>query len=83
MNVGTDEAPIWVPVGPTGRKFLVRRHHAGFVALDADRWSIHIHSLGNRSARVALDNFDAGQKANGRWDSRHTITHLESVIRRT
>ena len=52
---------------------------AGFVALDRARWSIHIHSLGNRSARVALDNFSAARRANGRWNSRHTITHLEFV----
>ena len=47
--------------------------------LDAAGWSIHIHSLGNRSARVALDNFQAARQPNGKWDSRHTITHLEFV----
>ena len=45
----------------------------------ASRWSIHIHSLGNRSARVALDNFAASRRYNRKWDSRHTITHLEFV----
>jgi predicted amidohydrolase YtcJ len=49
------------------------------VALDKNGWSIHIHALGNRAARDALDNFAAARKSNGRWDSRHTITHLEFV----
>jgi predicted amidohydrolase YtcJ len=79
VNVGTPEAPIWVPGTNRGEDPSCEDATAGFVALDADRWSIHIHSLGNRSARVALDNFEAARKANGRWDSRHTITHLEFV----
>ena len=28
---------------------------------------------------LALDNFQAARHANGKWDSRHTITHLEFV----
>ena len=79
INVGTPEAPSWVPGTLRGEDPSCEDAKAGFVALDRARWSIHIHSLGNRSARVALDNFSAARRANGRWNSRHTITHLEFV----
>ena len=78
-NVGTPEDPIWVPGTNRGEDPSCEDATDGFVALDADHWSIHVHSLGNRSARVALDNFEAARDANGTWDSRHTITHLEFV----
>ena len=79
VNVGTPEAPSWVPGTLRGEDPSCEDAKAGFVALDRAKWSIHIHSLGNRSARVALDNFGAARRANGRWNSRHTITHLEFV----
>jgi predicted amidohydrolase YtcJ len=79
VNVGTPENPICEPGTNYGEDPSCEDATAGFVALDADRWSIHIHSLGNRSARVALDNFQAARQTNGKWDSRHTITHLEFV----
>jgi predicted amidohydrolase YtcJ len=82
VNVGTPENPIWQPGTLRGEDPSCEDAKAGFVELDDRKWSIHIHSLGNRSARVALDNFAAGRKANGRWDSRHTITHLEFVTRK-
>ncbi len=79
VNVGTPEAPVWVPGTLRGEDPSCEDAVPGFLALDRARWSIHIHSLGNRSARVALDNFALARRFNGRWDSRHTITHLEFV----
>ena len=83
VNVGTPEAPSWVPGTLRGEDPSCEDAKAGFVALDRAKWSIHIHSLGNRPARVALDNFSAARRANGRWNSRHTITHWSSWTRRT
>jgi predicted amidohydrolase YtcJ len=79
VNVGTPEAPVWAPGASRGEDPSCEDATPGFVALDRARWSIHIHSLGNRSTRVALDNFAAARRANRWWDARHTITHLEFV----
>ena len=79
VNVGTPENPIWEPGTNRGEDPSCEDAKGGFLALDKSRWSIHIHSLGNRSARVALDNFATARKQNRKWDSRHTITHLEFV----
>lgn len=79
VNVGTPENPIWQPGTLRGEDPSCADGRDGFVALDKDKWTIHIHALGNRATRDALDNFAASRAANGRWDSRHTITHLEFV----
>lgn len=80
-NAGTAENPIWVAGTNRGEDPSCEDATDGFVALDAAHWSIHVHSLGNRSARVALDNFEAARAANGDWDARDTITHLEFVTK--
>ncbi len=81
-NVGTPENPQWVPGDRRGEEPSCEDATKGFVALDADRWNIHVHSLGDRSTRVTLDNYLAAQKANATWDRRHAITHLEFVDKR-
>jgi hypothetical protein len=48
-------------------------------ALDAAGWQVHIHAIGDRAVRVALDGFDAALAANGDSDLRHTIAHLQLV----
>ncbi len=40
---------------------------------------LHSHAIGDRAVRTALDAYEAAQKANGKRDSRHQITHLELV----
>ena len=40
---------------------------------------VHVHAIGDRAARSALDAFEAAIAANGRTDNRHTIAHLELV----
>ncbi|WP_320668879.1 amidohydrolase [Patulibacter defluvii] len=81
VNVGTAENPQWVPGDRRGEEPSCEDATAGFKALDADRWNIHVHSLGDRSTRVTLDNYEAAAKANASWDRRHQITHLEFVDR--
>ncbi|MGW1280446.1 amidohydrolase [Streptomyces tsukubensis] len=47
--------------------------------LDTEGWQIHAHAIGDRAVRVALDGYEAAQRAGGRRDNRHTITHLQLV----
>jgi predicted amidohydrolase YtcJ len=47
--------------------------------LDKEGFQIHIHVIGDRAARVALDAIQAAQKTNGVSDNRHQLTHLQLV----
>jgi predicted amidohydrolase YtcJ len=48
-----------------------------FTALDAARFQIHVHVIGDMAARAALDGLDAAMAANGRWPSLHQLAHLQ------
>jgi predicted amidohydrolase YtcJ len=50
-----------------------------FVALDAERLTIHVHAIGDRAVRETLDALQAARRANGPWGSRHQIAHLQFV----
>ncbi|MCJ9429133.1 amidohydrolase [Kordiimonas marina] len=47
--------------------------------LDADGFQVHMHAIGDRAVRMALDAVEAAEKANGPKDRRHQIAHLEIV----
>jgi predicted amidohydrolase YtcJ len=47
--------------------------------LDAAGFQVHIHALGDRGVRNALDAFEAAAVANGPSDLRHQIAHLQVV----
>jgi len=47
--------------------------------LDAKDVQVHIHAIGDRATRVALDAFAAAVAANGRRDNRHHIAHLQLI----
>lgn len=47
--------------------------------LDAAGLQIHIHAIGDRAVRTALDAFEAARRANGETDNRHHIAHLQLV----
>jgi predicted amidohydrolase YtcJ len=47
--------------------------------LDADGFQVHVHAIGDRAAREALDAFEAARDANGPNDLRHHIAHLQVV----
>lgn len=81
INIGTEEEPNWVPRpdGWRGEEPSCEDATLGFVQLDRNRWNIHSHSLGDRSTRVALDNYEEAAKENPTWNRRHVITHLEFV----
>lgn len=78
-NVGTPENPVWVPGTWTGENPSCEDARLGFQMLDDAKWSIHVHAIGDRAVRVALDNFEAIEAENDEWDRRPAITHLQFV----
>lgn len=52
---------------------------AMFTALDAARFQIHVHCIGDAATRAALDGFAAARAANGAWPSLHQIAHCQQV----
>jgi predicted amidohydrolase YtcJ len=47
--------------------------------LDAMGFQTHMHAIGDRAVRSALDACEAALRANGRRDARHQIAHLQCV----
>ena len=47
--------------------------------LDARDFQVHMHTIGDRAVRDALDAVEAAQEANGRRDMRHHLAHLQLV----
>ncbi len=50
-----------------------------FTALDAARFQIHVHCIGDAATRAALDGFGVARAANGSWPSLHQIAHCQLV----
>lgn len=50
-----------------------------FTALDAARFQIHVHAIGDMAARAALDGFEAARAANGAWPGLHQLAHLQVI----
>ena len=57
---------------------LLERH---VTRLDAEGFQIHVHALGDRAVREALDALAAARRANGPSDGRHHLAHLQVVDR--
>jgi predicted amidohydrolase YtcJ len=49
--------------------------------LDREGFQVHVHAVGDRGLREALDAFQAARDANGPSDRRHHIAHLQLVQR--
>lgn len=47
--------------------------------LDADGFTVHVHAIGDATARAALDAFENARRANGATANRHQIAHLQIV----
>jgi predicted amidohydrolase YtcJ len=47
--------------------------------LDAEGFQVHVHAIGDRAVREALDAFEVARAANGRSRGRHHIAHLQLV----
>ena len=76
-NVGTAQNPVFAPRDWRGEDPSCSDAPLGFDRLDEAKWTIHVHAIGDRAVREALDNFEASQVENEPWDRRHTITHIE------
>ncbi|MGH7702155.1 MAG: amidohydrolase, partial [Gemmatimonadales bacterium] len=48
-------------------------------ALDRAGFQVHVHAIGDRAVRMALDGFAAARSANGSRDSRHMMAHLQLI----
>lgn len=48
-------------------------------ALDAARFQIHVHVIGDAALRRSLDGFEAARAANGAWPGLHQLAHLQLV----
>jgi predicted amidohydrolase YtcJ len=79
VNSGSAEKPAWRPGTSRGPDPACSNARQGFIELDKAGWQIHVHAIGDRATREALDNFQAARDANGTRDLRHTITHLEAI----
>lgn len=49
------------------------------IALDRNGWQIHVHAIGDRAVRMALDALERARSVGGGRDHRHTITHLQLI----
>lgn len=49
------------------------------VRLDAEGFQVHVHAIGDRAVREALDAFEAARTANAAGDHRHHVAHLQVV----
>ena len=52
---------------------------AAVVLLDAHGFQVHLHTIGDRAVREALDAIEAAARANGRRDARHHLAHLQLI----
>jgi predicted amidohydrolase YtcJ len=52
----------------------------GYVTeLDRLGFQVHVHAIGDRAVREALDSFEAARAANGASDNRHHIAHIQLI----
>jgi len=52
---------------------------ASVTRLDAEGFQVHIHAIGERAVREALDALEAARGANGANDHRHHIAHVQVI----
>jgi predicted amidohydrolase YtcJ len=66
--------------GTAGLSYVEPEALAQYVtALDAERFQVHLHAIGDRAVREALDAIAAARAANGPADRRHHIAHLQVI----
>ena len=68
------------PTGGTGISFVEPETLRKCVPmLDEEGFQVHIHAIGERGVREALDGLEAARQMNGPNDHRHHIAHLQVV----
>ncbi len=66
--------------GNAGLSFIDPERLREYVArLDAHDFQVHVHAIGDRAVREALDAFEAAAGVNGPSSARHHIAHLQVV----
>jgi predicted amidohydrolase YtcJ len=58
--------------------FEPEKYKESVIQLDRLGFSISTHAIGDRTIRLALDAYEAANKANGRTDARDRIEHIEA-----
>ena len=80
VNKGTKRNPRWVPGKSRGPTYFRQKiANRAIAALDAAGWQVHVHAIGDRAVRSALDAFEHARERRPGADNRHTITHLELI----
>ena len=69
-NPTGDRGPTYFPQELTDRTVA---------ALDAAGWQVHMHAIGDRAVRSALDAVEFARERNGPSGRRHTIAHVQIV----
>lgn len=59
--------------------FGAQQTNALFSALDAARFAIHVHVIGDAAVRRAVDGLEIARAANTPWPAAHQLTHLQLV----
>jgi predicted amidohydrolase YtcJ len=68
------------PAGADGTSFFgAEELKAAVSAIDARGFGVHVHAIGDRAVREALDAFAAARAANGSTQGRHHIAHIQVV----
>jgi predicted amidohydrolase YtcJ len=68
------------PTGNRGKSFVDPEELKSVVTrLDAEGFQVHVHAIGERAVREALDAFEAARAANGPNDHRHHIAHIQVI----
>jgi predicted amidohydrolase YtcJ len=49
------------------------------LALDREKFQVHVHAIGDAAIRLALDGFEQARQINGSRDARHQIAHLDLI----
>ena len=65
--------------GNTDTMFTPEQIASLFIALDAARFQIHAHCIGDAATRATLDGIARARSANGVWPALHQIAHVEVV----
>ena len=74
------EDPGPYPAGHRGLPYVGGEDlRSAVVALDASGFQVHMHAIGDRATRDALDAVEAARAANGPNDNRHHVAHLQFV----
>lgn len=83
MDLATEQVTITANSEDAGSNGIVNYRDADLkdyvTALDKAGFSIHMHSIGDRSTRVELDALQAARTSNGDKGIPHTLAHLQVV----